>query len=59
VACNMEETQRQRAVLRELIDAVIPVRRSIGDYEARISWSALARDCFDAGVFEDSQTPPG
>jgi len=58
VAVKMEDTQRQRAVLGELIDGVVPVRRSMGGYEARNSWSALARECLEAGVFEGSQTPP-
>jgi hypothetical protein len=58
LAVKMEDTQRQRVVLGELIDGVVPVRRSMGGYEARISWSALARECLEVGVFEGSQTPP-
>ena len=58
IAIKMEDTPHQRTVLGELIDAVVPVRCSLGEYEARISWSPFARTYLGAGVLDTPGLPP-
>jgi hypothetical protein len=48
LALTSEDTRRQRVLLRDLTDSVVPVRRSRGEYEAGIYWSHFARNYFGA-----------